>query len=259
MLNKFKNIELSSTVRGMLQFLLLGGLAILTLTAVTFKQRGSVSKLNIQLQENSSIHLIDKQYLKEILVREFGSDLSGVPIEFINTQDIERLFNANAFVRNAEVFVTKNDVLEIQVEERRPVVRIMDEAAGFYLDEHGVSVPLSGLYSARLPVVFLPEESSVFLTAEVRADLVKLMSVIEANAFMKAMVDQVLVSEDMEYEIIPLLGEERIRFGKSDDPKEKIKRLELFYRKKISKGFWSHCEYIDVRFKGQVVCGKSKT
>ena len=258
MLNKLKNIQLSQTVRRMGKGLLLLGLAVMTLSAVTFRQQAVITGLTIDVEGSSAEHLIDKTYLKNLLVKEFGSDLKSVPVEFIELSDIESLFNQNAYVKSAEVFVDKLGVLQIQVKERQPIMRIMDSDRSFYLDTDGVAVPLANNYTARLPIVFIPNTSQQFLTEKRRLDLLKLMNEINRDRFSKALTDQIEILPSEEYVIIPMLGSEKIRIGTTTDLRDKLSRMKLFYKEKIAKGHWSQCNYIDVRFKGQIVCDQNK-
>jgi cell division protein FtsQ len=257
MIEKIKNIKLSNSVRRMAQGALLLGLAAITLTAVTVKQRAVVTELNILLKDGKSVHLIDRTYLKNILVEEFGSDLVDVPVEFIDMQAVEMLFNQDGYVKNAEVFVNKSGVLEILVEERFPIMRIMDPERSYYLDEMGVTVPLSSHYSARVPIVYLPHAERLALTENRRKDLVLLIKSINKSKFTTSLFDQIELTGDDEYNVVPFLGNEIIRLGDTQDLDDKLKRIELFYKKKLAKGYWNQCAYIDVRFKGQIVCGQS--
>ena len=260
MLDKIKNIKPSKTVRRMVQGFLLLGLAVLTLTAVTFKQKEVVKGLKIELNDKlNQQHLIDKTYLKSILIKEYGSDLKDVPVEFIDLQEVETFFNDNPYVKRSEVFINKKGILEVQVQERQPLVRVMDSEKSFYLDEEGVSMPLANQYAARLPIVFLPEASDKYLTIRKKNNLLTLVSEINKNDFVKALTDQIEINAKGEFTIIPLLGNEKIKFGTTVDVVDKLERITLFYKEKVGRGHWSQCTYIDVRFKGQIVCDTNKT
>ncbi len=259
MLEKIKNIKLSTTVRRMAQGTLFLGLAVLTLTAVTFKQHAVVKGLNIQMISGKSEHLIDRIYLKEIIAKQFGSDLVSVPVEFIDINSIEALYRSNAYVKSAEVFIDKNGILKILIDERFPLMRVLDGSTSYYLDEDGVKVPLSDRYTARLPIIHLNGGSDSYLTEKRKKDLVHLIQTINKDDFARPLVDQIEVQANNEYQFLPLLGKEKIKIGTTKDLTDKLSRIRLFYKKKLAKGHWNQCTYIDVRFKGQIICDNNKT
>lgn len=257
MIEKIKNIKLSRTVKWMLKSLLLLGLAALTLSAVMHKKKGAISGVEMSLSGALKLNLIDKHYVRDLLVEHFGSDLNGAPIEFLPVRDVEKMFENDPYIKDAQVNIDHNGKLSIQLQERHPLMRILTDDAAFYLDDTGVSVPLSTHYSARVPIILLPQEGNQWLTDKKRKELVNLVDEINAMDFMKALVDQVEVMPTGEYEIIPLLGHERIKIGSAEELKEKFKNISLFYKKEIGKGKWSTCKYIDARYKGQIICEKS--
>ena len=259
MLNKLKNIKLSRTVRRMAQISLCMGLAVLTLSSVTFKQQAVVDQVLIKLENGKGEHLIDPGYLRRVLVDAFGSDLRGIPVEFVDIQSIEEMYNQNPYVRKAEVCMDKNRNMEIIIEERQPIMRVLGNGSNFYLDTEAVEVPLAPNYAARLPIIHLPDLGREWLTDKRKQDLAYLISTFQQDDFMQALVDQVEISKSGEYEIIPLLGNEKIKIGSSKQLDDKISRLQLFYKKKMAKGLWDECSFIDVRFTGQIICDKNKT
>lgn len=243
----------------MLQGFLLLGLAVLTLSAVTFRQKGVVNDLVI-LQKDSELnqHLIDQDYLRNLIVKEYGSTLVNVPVEFVNIHDVEVLYKEDPYIKTSEVYINKHGVMEVLIEERTPLMRMMDTESSFYMDRDGVNVPLSSRFSARLPVVILPTASQNMLNDAKREDLVLLINTINENDFLKALVDQVEANADGTYTIVPFLGKERIEIGTTDKLNDKLHKIILFYKKRMTNGLWNQCEKIDVRYEGQVVCAKSK-
>lgn len=254
MLNKIKHIKLSRTVKWILKSLLLVGLAALTLSAVVYKKKGVITDVEMSLSGALKLNLIDKNYMRDLLVERYGSNLKGMPVEFVDINDVESMFEQDAYVKEAQVNIDQLGRLNIQLEERHPLVRMMSSGSSFYLDDVGVSVPLSSHYSARVPIVLLDQDANAWLTKAKRKELITLINEINETEFMKALVDQIEVMPSGEYEIIPLLGQERIRIGKANRLKEKFKNITLFYQKEVTKGKWSSCKYIDARFEGQIVC-----
>jgi len=259
MFKKGIHIKLSRTVRLMAQGLLLAGLAVLTLSAVSYRKHAVVRATDIRMEDVLEEHLVDRTYLKEILVKQFESDLSGVPVEYIDINNVESMFRSDPYIRDAEVFIDKKEVLQIRVKERIPLLRMMDEEKSYYLDKQGVSIPLSKQYTARMPIVFLTKRAEAALTDKKRMDLLKLINGVNAHPFTKALVDQIEVDQNWEYTILPYLGKEKIRFGSTENMNDKLENIRLFYKKQIGQGKWNTCQIIDVRFEGQIVCDQNNS
>ena len=79
--------------------------------------------------------------------------MKGKTLSSINITLLEKIINKNPFVADAEVFSTIDGKINIEVKQRRPVVRIVNfKDESFYIDDQGVFMPLSEKYTARVPV-----------------------------------------------------------------------------------------------------------
>ncbi len=242
----------------MAKSMLLLGLLVLTVSAVSYRKKAVVSKLDIKVIEPGDESLIDLNYLTAVLQKEFGSNLVQVPIEFIEMSAVEALFRANPYVRDAEVFVNKMGVLEVLVEPRKALLRVITKDNSYYLDGDGAAMPLSSIYAARIPVVHASDLNSKQLSINQKRDLITLIEAINQSTFHTALVDQIEIGRDGDYVLIPFIGKERIKFGKVNNIADKLDRILLFYKKNIGKGKWNNCKYVDVRFEGQIVCDKGE-
>jgi cell division protein FtsQ len=252
MWKKLRNTKLSDSLKQLLAVVLFATVAVLLFSAVTLKKQREIQKVEINLKKSIQEHLIGQQYLVNLLHREFGNDLKNVPFEFIDLEHMEKTFEADDYIASCEVYLDKTGLLKIDVKERVPVLRVIGDRGGYYLDAFGSSVPLSDYYSARLPVVHETDfrlEDSVAVQS-----LIQLVTAINENTFMAALTDQIEIEHKNEFVIIPMLGKEKIKLGTSENIEEKFDRLRKFYRLKIGKGNWDKCQYVDVRFKDQVVC-----
>ena len=252
MWNKIRNTKFSESLKQLLAFMLFAGVAVLLFTSVSLKKQREIQKVEINLTKRSQEHLIGQDYLVNLLNREFGNDLKNVPFEFIDLNHMENTFESDDYIESCEVYLDKTGLLKIDVTERTPLLRIIGKEGGKYLDKYGAIIPLSAHYTARLPVIY--ENDLDAGNKKLNDELVDLMSAINQNVFMNSLTDQIEIVNKNEFVITPILGNEKIRLGSTDDLEIKFDRLKKFYQLKIGKGNWDKCEYVDVRFKGQVVC-----
>jgi cell division protein FtsQ len=147
--------------------------------------------------------------------------------------------------------------LRVSVEEREPIARVFSITGNtFYIDSSCMMLPLSDKFSARLPVFtgftsdarILSKADSVLLR-----DIKVLSEKIAADSFLMAMVDQVDITAQRTFEMVPKIGKQSILFGTAEDADAKLEKLKLFYKDVITKAGWNRYNTIDLQYSGQVV------
>jgi cell division protein FtsQ len=76
---------------------------------------------------------------------------------------------------------------------------------------------------------------------------------INANPFWMAQIDQIDITSQNNFEIIPKLGNQVIRFGDASDYIQKFTRLLAFYQRVERNIGWNKYSVLDLRFKNQVI------
>jgi len=142
----------------------------------------------------------------------------------------------------------------------------------FYLDGTGHLLPLNPDFSARVMVANgnIPEpysksvnylEDSIrqkdsILYKSVMNNLFTLGMFIMKDNFLKALIEEVYVDKNGEFELIPKLGNQLIIFGTTENMNDKFERLLIFYKKGLSITGWQRYNVINIKFKNQVICSK---
>ena len=207
------------------------------------------------------------------VVKATGNLLKGQHLGSIDFERIEREIKRQSYVADAEAYMTLDGVVEIDVVQRQPILRIFNEKGeSFYLDGLGNLMPLNPAFSARVLVatgsIMEPFSKKVcYLTDSVRKkdsmeyhsvmnNLYKLSAFITKDKFLKAQIEQIYVDPNGEFELIPRVGTHIILMGRADNLEDKFERLFVFYRMGLSKTGWSRYNIINIKFKNQVVCSK---
>ena len=82
---------------------------------------------------------------------------------------------------------------------------------------------------------------------------------LSADPFWNALVDQVVVDANGDFELLPRIGGQRVAIGDGTDLERRLQKLRLFYEKGIPQTDWRRYARIDVRFADQIVCTKRTT
>jgi cell division protein FtsQ len=189
----------------------------------------------------------------------------GYPVGGINTDKMEKFLNTHPFIKSIEIYKTIDGALNINVLQRKPILRIVNqENQNYYIDKEGVIIPISDKFTLRVLVangfineLFNPEVTDNINEAgekEKIVDLLHLAEFISNHDFWHTQIQQIYVDKNGEYEIIPRVGAHIIYFGNFDNYEEKFKKLYEIYKKGFSREGWNKYKSINLKYKGQVVC-----
>ena len=203
-------------------------------------------------------NLITQGDVFALIERSFGNSLEGLRHSEVNVERIERILKEYPFVLDAEAFINAQNIIEIDIQQRVPVLRIIDKiGVSYYLDEFGQRLPLSKNYTARVLIAtgnippFVPD----FQEREQHTlhHIYELVQKIVAKPFLWAMTEQIYVNNKNQFTLIPKLGKQKIRLGKYDLIEEKLENLEIFYQQAVAEKGWRLYKEIDLQYEGQVV------
>ena len=242
-------------------WILLGsGTVVLLIAAITKKNNERITGVEIHISGVQNNYFIDKKDVLELLGKVSTKNLNQSVVSSLDLGAMERKLESDQWVKKAEIFFDNNNVLQVKISEREPIARIFTTSgASFYIDSSLTRLPLSEKFSARLPVFtnfptdvkILKKQDSVLLHE------IKIMSeYIGGNPFWMAQIDQVDVTPENTFVLIPKLGNQIIRFGNTDDCEKKFSKLFAFYKQVQAKIGWNKYSVVDVQFKNQVVAVK---
>ena len=179
----------------------------------------------------------------------YSGGISGVPFEEINTHIIETKIKELAGVEQAHVALTLKGELLIDIEQKKPIVRVIDRSNNtFYLDEKGDSIPIDMGEAALVPIAH----------GNINPNMIKKVYTValyvNENPTLHALVDQIFVDNKQEIIIVPKIHNHRIILGDDTRLNEKFSKLLKFYKNGLKKMGWHKYKTINLKYKNQVVC-----
>ena len=228
-----------------------------------------VNELRVHVQGGEGMHFIDERAVRDEVIGS-GTPVMGAPLGAIDTRIIEMRLRNIPCVASAEVYHTLEGTLHVKVRQREPVVRLINsDGSSFYIDKDGYTMPMDPDYTARVLVAtgWLTEPGaingvrSVYENDSVQInfrsdDIHRIALFVRHDPLWNALIDQVVVNADGEFELIPRVGAQRILIGDGTALQQRFEKLRVFYRDGISKADWRRYARIDLRFADQVVCTK---
>lgn len=244
---------------GVLWVLALSGL-VFTLGFVESRQDKVLCKdIRIDINYRSGNFFVEKEDVDRVLYR--NDSILNKPLKYINVDTLEKAIRKNPFVEDAEVFTDLTGDLRVEVKQRKPVLRIINDMyRSFYIDDRGLKMPLSDKYTSRVIVAngHISERFGTIDTLQttLAKDLYKLALFILEDEFWTAQIEQVYVNEKNDMELVPRVGNHRIIIGDATDLEEKFNNLMIFYTRALPKIGWNTYSDINIKFKNQIVCTK---
>lgn len=208
------------------------------------------------------------------LINDRGDSIKNQPKRTIDVADIEHMLNSHAAISNAEVSMSIDGVLKIDVKQRKPILRVINtDGESYYIDEEGKPMPLSDKYTANVVIasgaitepyitryrysVFDIAKDSALAASSMLDELYSMGEFITKNEFWKAQVQQIYINPEKDMELVPLAGNQKIIFGDTTNMEEKFNKLFTFYQQGLNTtGWWDKYSTINLKFKNQIVCTK---
>jgi len=233
-----------------------GGLIVLMSFIDTKKSEVLCKDVKIYIPGNQ--YFIDREEVDNIL-QVNSRALIGRRMEDININGLENKLKANPFIEFAKVYTDMDGVINVEISQRQPILRVMNRFdQDFYVDQHGLKIPLSANFTARVIVAngyideaFANQVDS--LHTRLAADLFKTADFIRKDSLWDAQIAQIYVNKEHEIELIPRVGNNRILLGNADSLDNKFHNLLVFYKKALPLVGWDAYKVINVKYANQVV------
>ena len=189
-----------------------------------------------------------KMQLQHAKIYPLGDRMSDVC-----TRQIEETLLKSPLVERVECYKTHKGRVCINLTQRIALMRIMaNNGESYYIDNLGVILP-SNNNSTDL-VVATGDIKRKYAQTELKQFGLLLLD----DPFWHSQIEQINVLSDGSVEMIPRVGDHIVYLGQPTHLKEKLTRLEKFYRYGLSKAGWNKYSYINIEFNNQIICKRRK-
>ena len=233
------------------------GTIVLLVAAINKKDAQRCTGVNISIEGVDNNFFVDKKDILNSITSIVGGNPAGEVISAFDLKKLEKDLQKDIWIKTAQLFFDNNDRLMVRVFEREPMARVFTKSGNtFYIDSSLAMLPLSEKFSARLPVFTgFPSDKIVLAKADsgLLKDILKISLAIQKDTFNTAIIDQVDITPQRNFEMIPKIGNTIIVFGDATDVDEKFNKLKLFYRQVMVKAGLNKYSVLNMQYKGQVV------
>jgi cell division protein FtsQ len=236
-------------------------------------------KYNNRVCERIDVTIVDSLTHKFIgsgdildILLENDQRILGYPLRSINTLELEKLLYKESFVKKADIYKTVNGALNVELVQRKPVLRVINQRGNsYYIDQDGAILPVSEKFTSRVIVAnghihepFIVESTKSIFDIDdpegkrnsVLRGLYELACFINSSRLWRAQIAQIYVNSAYEMELIPRVGAHVIYLGDATDIETRFSKLEALYMYGLSNTGWNNYEKINLKYENQVVCTK---
>lgn len=223
-------------------------------------------EVEISLLDSAQNRFVTKQEVLEIIDGFTGKSV-GQPVEQINTHLIEKLLNQRSAIKESQVSVTSAGKLQVEITQRKPVLRIQSSNGGFYVDETQYIFPLVPTFTSYVPIVsgHIPFTLNAGHRGTALEDdgnwmekILELGTYMSNDPFWNSQIDHIYVDAQGDIILTPRVGEHRIIFGDLNDIESKFNKLYTFYKNIVPAEGWNKYSSINLKYKDQIVCKLNK-
>lgn len=226
--------------------LLLGLMAFLFSFSKQRNENRKLSNIDIEfLDENSP--LLTYNTVNKLLIQNHAN-VTSIGKETLVLKKMEQRLQQNPMVRDAQVFVSIDGTLGAKIEQRNPIGRV-SASPDYYLDADGKKMPLSKVYSARVPIIVGVSKNNF-------SELTTLLLKINEDEFMKQSVIGLNRKADGTIEIELRKIDFKVLFGKPEHIDKKFQKFKAFYKKTKQDSTLFRYKMVNLNFENQVIATK---
>jgi cell division protein FtsQ len=227
-------------------FFLLVLISGLFYSTISINNLRDISKTDIYI-DNSNNLFITKDSIKSAVIEIITT--KNIHKSSVHLKALEFELNKIELVRKSDVFIDVNGTMVIDIEQRKPIARFIDNKS--YLDEDGLVMPKSKYYSARVPVI------KGYANTQDQLDLIyKLSNYIKDDKFLSQSATEILIDSNSNFSIKLRDYRFKILIGQLNNLDLKIKNFKAFYINASANQILNKYSVINLQFDNQVVCVK---
>jgi cell division protein FtsQ len=228
---------------------------ILLLVLVVFlyafsSEKNSLRKVSdpiIKFKGDNNLFLTHENVSKLLIVN--NESVKNKSKETLDLNVLESALNSNQMIKSAQVYVSVNGLLTVDVEQKKPIARVRTNAS-YYIDDQGSYMPLSSNYTARVPLVTgIVDKNNL-------SNVFKIAQKVNEDAFLKKHVIEIRQAENNTIFLKFRQSNFTIQLGTLKNLDKKIMNLKAFYNKALKENSLDAYTNVNLQFESQVVCTK---
>ena len=238
------------------------GFLILFVASMKVKSNQKCSRLIISITNAKNLAFVKPSDITYLLQAHPNLNPIGKAIHSIQPKAIKSVIKKNPWIAKVIIYIDNNNQLHLDVTQKQPLARIFTlSGSTFYIDQNGKSIPVTNRFSLALPIFTnwpMDGPAGSGPDSVLFSQVLKMSQFLNQDSFWNAQIVQVNITPDGEFELIPRLGNQVIKFGDGENLQNKFDRLFSFYKNGLPTLGWEKYSIINVKYDNEVVCTKKE-
>ncbi len=205
-----------------------------------------ITKLDVEFVDENSPFITYNTVNKLLILNH--DKVTSIGKETLVLKKMEQRLLENPMIRDAQVFVSVDGTLGAKIEQRKPVGRV-SASPDYYLDADGKKMPLSDVYSARVPIISGISKNNF-------TEVTSLLLRINEDEFMKNSVVGLNRKGNGEIELELRKMDFKVLFGKPENIDKKFQNFKAFYKKTKQDSTLYGYNMVNLKYDNQVIATK---
>jgi cell division protein FtsQ len=254
-----RKISTRKIIQALVTLLLLAACVLVMVRATTMQKAEHLKGVHINIQNEAYCQFISKEAIEHTLFDNRHIAIPKTLIASVDLKKMERILATNPWVESAQVFIDNQRYLNINVVQRIPQLRVFDRNGNsYYIDSAKHCLPIADNYTHyEILFVNVPVINEDSIGWALKNKMLAIAKKIKADTFWQAQTAEIIVQDLNNYQIIPVLGNQKILLGDTNNLKSKLENVFAFYKNIENKIGWDKYEVIDARFDNQIVAAPS--
>lgn len=227
--------------------------------AIARKKNGDIQATEIKILDDEASRFLTDTEVRNIVMKRIGYSFEGRAIQNTNLKSIERQLELDPFIEEADVYIDARNKIHLNVKQCSPIVRVLvSDGRSYFLDAKGAFIP-AGENDLTARVLVVTGNTGAYSEGykktkdHVAHKILKLVKIINENEFWSKGSEQIYVTENQEFVLVPKIGNYLVDLGTLEDLPIKLQRLETFYKNGLTALGWERYSRLSVKYKNQVV------
>lgn len=208
----------------------------------------SCKDVTIHIKDVDDVGIVSERDIQQ-QIATVRKKIIGQRFDSINTLDISQMIESNQLVRKASCYHTPDSCLRIDIEQRKPILRIQSSTIGnHYVDQDRMLLPVQAVVPIQIPL------ATGYISKEIAEnDLYDIADFLSDNRFWREEITQIYVNTNGDIELVPRVGQHTILVGDAKNLEKKLDNVKKFYAKVLSRKGWNYYKVVNVKFENQVI------
>lgn len=212
-------------------------------------QSREVKEIKVNFKNEDS-HFVTSEDIRNLIENNLPNT-SYVNRTIVDLNNLEDAVLNNKLVGDAEVYLNVNGEIIVEIWQKKAIGRVVSHQNSFYIDEHGEDMPLSDVFSKRVPLV------QGDISNENRNSIQKMLVLISNDNFLQSDLAGIVIENTNNVSLISRNNKFQILFGSFDEMERKLNNYKAFVQYGLHEEIGiEQYKKINLQFTQQVVCTK---